>query len=289
MKEYKISLANKNRSVIKNIYKKLSADNVNTLSITRTLGASQKFGNGYVIVFGDGNVAYGCGRLASTDKFWQNVNTINGFINGSNYVAVDPNLQCFVNCCSRPVVWGTCAANTNNIVGAYPPVVPTVVNVSADINKLNLISGLWAGYVLGYCLQYSFIQNTYWPQLLDWIKNGGILLILGEFNGCDGYGTFNKIANNFLSVINSQIQIEASYTLGSCYDPIYYPKNCIIVDDNNIFINGSSYGGNIVSKLYVAATSYVTINTSISVDSENEPASRIIYCSGNGGLCPTNC
>ncbi len=33
MKEYKISLANKNRSVIKNIYKKLSADNVNTLSI----------------------------------------------------------------------------------------------------------------------------------------------------------------------------------------------------------------------------------------------------------------
>ena len=284
MKEYKISLANKNRSVIKNIYKKLSADNVNTLSITRTLAASQKFGNGYVIVFGDQNVVINC-SVESSDKFFQNVNTINGFTNGSNYVAVDPNLQCFVNCCSRPVVWGTCGWYTG--FSTYPSVSPTVTDVSADINKLNLISGLWAGYVFGTCTYYSFIQNKYWPQLLDWIKNGGILVLLGEYNSCDG--GFNNIANNFLSVINSQIQIEASYTLGSCYDVIYYPKNCIIVDNNNIFINGSSYGGNIVSKLYVAGASYVTINTSISVDSENEPASRIIYCSGNGGLCPTNC
>jgi hypothetical protein len=283
MKEYKISLANKNRSVIKNIYKKLSADNVNALSLTRTLGASQKFGNGYVIVFGDLNVAYGC-SVESYDKFWQNVNTINGFTNGSSYVAVDPNLQCFVNCCSGPVVWGTCGSYLFR-EGAYPPVVPTVANVSAD--KLNLISGLWAGHVYATCIQYSFIQNTYWPQLLDWIKNGGILVLLGEFNSCDG--GFNNIANNFLSVIKSQIQIEPNFTLAGCYNVIYYPKNCIIVDNNNIFINGSSYGGNIVSKLYVAATSYVTINTSVSVDSENEPASRIIYCSGNGGLCPTNC
>jgi hypothetical protein len=181
-------------------------------------------------------------------------------------------------------MWGL---RSSVFVPYYPALTPTI-NLSTDIDQLSVLGGLWVGLLNG-CGSSLMVPQTHWSRIRSWIQSGGIFVMIGEFPGCDY--SFYSVANIFLEYMRSSISIDSTESvLSYCVDS---RRN--EVDNTNIFINGSSYGGQVVTQLNFAATAYVNINTNIlpsavATDPNlqcfvdccfgGETASRIAYCNG---------